>query len=690
MAPFFPPTAAAAVASSSSMWTIQDYCLASTNSPKASTSDDYWSTLPDDRTRDFLQSLELPMEHPFCSNFCHHNDCNSKDDNDYYLPDIPRQGPLLHHDHLETMWDVLQSIVSVSIVPLQSMTELWLRFFALVLAPTLILAILVFCLSTPTTPAAGAPNGIMDAFGWLFSSPSGVGSTTKVPPKVVGGDTPLSVRGTYVLGFSCLLAVASSIVLLTDSMYNMEFGPGLGGSFLAIATTLSLGVCQAYNLVWTRRSVGLFLLLTLYLVLDYNSTDSFSVHFGEPMEHATVEPGLYYHADNTFLHRVVSQYWPSPAYTYSYDNGATPWMVTGDSRTGFPFVLNKVEPLQWHRLWLPVDDGEVVALDFTFPSTGYDATQPIYMVLHGINGGTHENFIKDFAWARTSPNENATVCVMVARGLEDLPIRGWNNFHGARWTDAHQASLAIRKGLSRNQLLVGVGYSMGGIILSNLVGRAGKECALDAAIAFSGGLDMRFQTNFFRAQRLFQPIVTVALRGTFVLGKWGERVRARLSRAQMKELMHGTHVTDIDRHCVVPYNGFRDVEHYYSEMSLLGDLTSQEYDNNKIDSNRRVHQVSVPTVIVHAIDDPLITWRTVAANQGVLYPTNLTKAGSGNLMILLTKTGGHVGWPLGVLPHLYRWKWMNDIPATFAKALMEAKKHDDGEAQNKQGDEANE
>ena len=55
--------------------------------------------------------------------------------------------------------------------------------------------------------------------------------------------------------------------------------------------------------------------------------------------------------------------------------------------------------------------------------------------------------------------------------------------------------------------------------------------------------------------------------------KQGERVRARLSKSQMKALMRGTHITDIDRTAVVVYNGFRDVEHYYSEMSLLGDMS---------------------------------------------------------------------------------------------------------------------
>jgi predicted alpha/beta-fold hydrolase len=161
---------------------------------------------------------------------------------------------------------------------------------------------------------------------------------------------------------------------------------------------------------------------------------------------------------------------------------------------------------------------------------------------------------------------------MIARGLMDLPIRGMNVFHGARWEDSHQAALAIRQTIIPGQLLSGVGYSMGAIILSNMVSRTGAECALDVAVAISGGLDLRHEINFPRAQRLWQPFLTTDMRNMFVVGKWGERVRHRLTKDQMKALMRATHVSDIDRTAVVVYNGFRDLLHYYSELSAMGDI----------------------------------------------------------------------------------------------------------------------
>jgi predicted alpha/beta-fold hydrolase len=95
--------------------------------------------------------------------------------------------------------------------------------------------------------------------------------------------------------------------------------------------------------------------------------------------------------------------------------------------------------------------------------------------------------------------------------------------------------------------------------MGNYVARAGPDCALDAAVAVSGGLDMRYETYFYRAQRLWQPILAIELRDTFIMGKWGERVRHRLSKEQLKYLMRATHISSIDETAVVAYNGFDDL-----------------------------------------------------------------------------------------------------------------------------------
>jgi predicted alpha/beta-fold hydrolase len=158
-----------------------------------------------------------------------------------------------------------------------------------------------------------------------------------------------------------------------------------------------------------------------------------------------------------------------------------------------------------------------------------------------LNGGSQEEYVMEFTHRRNA--EGSTVVVMVARGLMDLPLKSWAMFHGARTEDAHAAAMALRNVTGEQQLLAAVGYSMGAIVLSNYVARAGENCPLDAGVAISGGLDMRYEHHFYRAQRLWQPMLAKTLRDEFLVEKWGERVRARLSLEDMKLTMRAAHVT---------------------------------------------------------------------------------------------------------------------------------------------------
>ena len=108
-------------------------------------------------------------------------------------------------------------------------------------------------------------------------------------------------------------------------------------------------------------------------------------------------------------------------------------------------------------------------------------------------------------------------------------------------------------------------------------------------------------------------------------------------------------------------------------MSALGDIPVTQSGLLPEQNTGKVHNISVPLCVIHALDDPLITWRTVAANEGFMHPENLSRSGSGNLVLLLTKEGGHVGWPLGFIPSMHKWKWMNDAAMSFAQAVCKAK-----------------
>ncbi|CAB9528190.1 Protein ABHD1 [Seminavis robusta] len=606
------------------MWSLDEYCQTELLRQRV----EDWSQLPE-ASRTFLQSLQLPTIHPFCQ--------ATKLD-EFQVDGIPPMGPMLKEDFHHHMGDVIVTLLYRVLPALMAMGELWLRLFASVIAPLGIVYLLYF--------------EIPEAVRWT--------RTTTNDNKAVGTSKFFSA--------GILLMVASSVVLLTDTLYILEFGPHYGLVIFVVSAVLAARACKRHQLGHTLQGLLLLKLLTFFLIYEPSMGNIF---FGDRVQAVqNVTEGLYYHPQNQFIQYVVDA-WPVEKRTYSPELGATVWMPTGDSRTGLPFILNKDLPAPaYRRLWLETHDHEYVALDIALPEKGHSDKKPLYLVLHGLNGGSEEDYVKEFAHRRIA--EGSTIVIMVARGLMDLPIKGWDLFHGARVDDVHTTAKFLQSFTAqKQQTLAAVGYSMGAIILSNYVARSGNDCALDAAVAVSGGLDMRFEHHFYRAQRLWQPMLAQELRDNFLVQKWGERIRARLSLEDLKQSMRAYHVTEIDQHAVAPYNGYDNVTHYYSEMSAMGDIPLDAYQNEaSLPENARIHNVAIPFCVVHALDDPLVTWRTVGANTGLMHPSTLTsQIRSGNLLLLLTKAGGHVGWPLGWLPTIRKWEWMNDAASTFVEAV---------------------
>lgn len=296
-------------------------------------------------------------------------------------------GPMEHRFEDESLWEQVVTIWLMVVPALLAMAELWIRLVAGILGP-------VGCSYL--------------VYVWIFSEPP-------VHHKKQHRSTPHRR-----LGLLCLSVVAGSLVLMTDTYYVLNNGPAIGALIFVVAVGLAIRTCLTYHL--TTASLGLWLLVLLAIHLIWDSPND-TLTFGSTQEQVSIPEGLYYDSSNEFVRSVVA-HWPEDLRNYSVAFGATPWMPSGDSRTGLPFLLNHLPSPAWHRVFLPtLEDEEYVALDIAFPQKGFQTDQPVYLVLHGLNGGSKEEYIRDFAFRRL--DEGSTVVVMVARGLMDLPVRGY-------------------------------------------------------------------------------------------------------------------------------------------------------------------------------------------------------------------------------------------------------------------------
>lgn len=372
-------------------WSIEEYCA---NNAVAADAADAATTLHySESSREFLGLLDLPTRHPFCEN---NNDVASFFD----VPGIPPMGPLDHRLEDESLWEKVITLWLMVAPPLLAMAELWLRLVAGIVGPVGCVLLLHTLLQT-----TGTRRGF-----WYLEEEKNHQQRNR-------------------LGIICTLTVASSLVLMTDTYYVLNNGGPLIGVFMFLGSLiLAVQVCYQYQLNTAAVTIWFLVLLAIHLVWDVPSSEEGGgrLKFGHPEEQVTISEGLYYDSSNPFIQSIVD-HWPETYRTYSIANGATPWMPSGDSRTGLPFLINHWPAPNWHRVFLPAideeeDDDEYVALDIAFPSEGFQKSKPLYLVLHGLNGGSNEEYIRDFTYRRLQ--EGSTVVVMIARGLMDLPIRG--------------------------------------------------------------------------------------------------------------------------------------------------------------------------------------------------------------------------------------------------------------------------
>jgi predicted alpha/beta-fold hydrolase len=326
-------------------------------------------------------------------------------------------------------------------------------------------------------------------------------------------------------------------------------------------------------------------------------------------------------------------------------------------------------------------DGEVLALDIVFPATGHDTTRPVFVLFTGLVGGSDSKYVKDLGWR--GRETGSTIITVVHRGHMDLPLRYGETFHTARLDDRHHVGTTIRdtllnmaqsQGSKSPPPLVAVGYSAGASMLATYLVRYGKDAAVDAAMAFSGSLDLKFCAYDQRSQRIWQNVFATEGRTIYLDSMEPNRVHRRLDDdPELRRLYHKKYPSFHEIiQLVAGLNGYRNTDHYIEDSTALGDLMLDDYSMEVLPTSKQIHNLSIPLVIVNSLDDPISPWRSVVSNHGAMHPAHLTQTGNGRLMMLITRRGGHVSWPVGWYPTQQKWSWMSHLALSFAQAFLVA------------------
>ena len=132
--------------------------------------------------------------------------------------------------------------------------------------------------------------------------------------------------------FTYIVALFFSAFIMIDPMYVYEFSQAT--LVIVHLLIISLGMKRL------GAKVALYTSLPV-------SAIAFYVMAHQDLNLPTFSPGLYFDESNSLVTTVVSK-WPIDKRTYD-DGRGTPWMMTGDTRTGLPFMFYKIPVINFQR-----------------------------------------------------------------------------------------------------------------------------------------------------------------------------------------------------------------------------------------------------------------------------------------------------------------------------------------------------
>lgn len=291
-----------------------------------------------------------------------------------------------------------------------------------------------------------------------------------------------------------------------------------------------------------------------------------------------------------------------------------PWR-TGDLQT----VRNAVRraalrpgPWRGERLWLDLADGTGDALAAALHRPREDRGRPLAILIHGLTG------CEDSLYMRTSARHllaaGHPVLRLNLRGAGPSGPRCAHRYHAGRTDDLRRALAALDPALTRNGL-VAMGYSLGANMLLKYLGEEGTAAPFAAAVAVSAPIDLGATAHRFHAPRnrvylgyMMRRIKAETLRHNAAIDA---PLRAAVARCRT--------VVAFDETFVAPVNGFAGAEDYYARSM----------------ARRFLPAIRVPTLVVHAQDDP---W--IPAGPYLSFDWRANPA----LTPLLPRRGGHVGF----------------------------------------------
>jgi len=309
------------------------------------------------------------------------------------------------------------------------------------------------------------------------------------------------------------------------------------------------------------------------------------------------------------------------------------WLPGGHAQTLWPALMRRKLHLQLQRERLTLPDGDFIDLVWAANNGG-----AIVILLHGLEGSLRSHYTMGMLQAL----QRQGFCPVFMHfrgcsGTHNLKARG---YHSGETGDLRQVLRVLRERFP-DRKLAAVGYSLGGNVLLKYLGEEQSACVLSAAACVSVPFELsraadRLNLGF---SQLYQSHLLRHMRRRLA-DKFSSRDDAPFSPANMA---HWNNFRLFDNFVTAPLHGFSDSDEYYRLCS----------------SRPFIKNIVLPTLIIHAVDDPFLPVDAIPEETEV----------PDQVFLELSRAGGHAGFIGGYLPWRPRY-WLEERIPEFLKHYL--------------------
>lgn len=302
------------------------------------------------------------------------------------------------------------------------------------------------------------------------------------------------------------------------------------------------------------------------------------------------------------------------------------WLPNAHLQTLWSTFFRKAPDIKLNNLSLTLKDSDFIDLSVTPNIAGKTSDKPIVLLLHGLEGSLSSPYAKTLI--KSLMDAGYGVYFMHFRGCSGEPNNVPRSYHSGETEDLQFVADYLTQRHQRKLHAI-IGFSLGGNVLLKWLGEQQNEAVTEAAIAISVPFQLADASKKMNHgfSKIYQHHLISRLQR-----KYTDKFSI-IPSPLMVDVKKLTTFYDFDHQVTAPLHGFKSADDYYQQCS----------------SRQFIKAIKVPTLILHAEDDPF------------MYPDTAPTAEelSDKVELELSPSGGHVGFISGKFPWTARY-WIDE------------------------------